>query len=62
MDETPPRGVRGNGLVLREWADGDLDALVALLENYQQADGSVRVPDVLRAAVGKDVIVPRRQG
>lgn len=37
-------------------------ALVALLENYQQADGSVRVPDVLRAAVGKDVIAPRRQG
>ncbi|WP_433136642.1 GNAT family N-acetyltransferase [Actinomadura nitritigenes] len=34
MDETPPpRRVRGNGLVLREWADGDLDALVALLDD-----------------------------
>ncbi len=31
-------------------------ALVAILENYQQADGSVMVPDVLRKWVGKDVI------
>ena len=31
-------------------------ALVAILENYQQADGSVVVPEVLRAWVGKDVI------
>ncbi|MBM3981589.1 MAG: serine--tRNA ligase [Planctomycetes bacterium] len=31
-------------------------ALVAILENYQQADGSVVVPDVLRPWVGKDVI------
>ena len=31
-------------------------ALVAILENYQQADGSVIVPDVLRPWVGKDVI------
>ncbi|MBL9124057.1 MAG: serine--tRNA ligase [Planctomycetaceae bacterium] len=29
-------------------------ALVAILENYQQADGSVVVPEVLRALVGKD--------
>lgn len=34
-------------------------ALVAILENYQQADGSVRIPDVLQAWVGKDRIVPR---
>jgi seryl-tRNA synthetase len=27
-------------------------ALVAVLENYQQADGSVRVPDALRAYMG----------
>jgi seryl-tRNA synthetase len=33
-------------------------ALVALLENYQQADGSVVVPEVLRSWVGKDVIAP----
>ncbi len=31
-------------------------ALVALLENYQQADGSVVVPDALRPWVGKDRI------
>ncbi|MBI3839011.1 MAG: serine--tRNA ligase [Planctomycetia bacterium] len=31
-------------------------ALIAVLENYQQADGSVVVPDVLRKWVGKDRI------
>jgi seryl-tRNA synthetase len=31
-------------------------AMIAILENYQQADGSVTVPDVLRAWVGKDRI------
>jgi seryl-tRNA synthetase len=31
-------------------------ALVAILENYQLADGSVTVPEVLRPWVGKDVI------
>jgi seryl-tRNA synthetase len=31
--------------------------LIAVLENYQQADGSVRVPDVLRDAMGVDVIL-----
>ncbi len=30
--------------------------LIALLENYQQADGSVRVPEVLQKYVGSDVI------
>jgi seryl-tRNA synthetase len=34
-------------------------ALVAVLENYQQADGSVIVPEVLRPWVGKDRIGPR---
>ena len=34
-------------------------ALVALLENYQQADGSILVPEVLRGWVGKDRIGPR---
>jgi seryl-tRNA synthetase len=34
-------------------------ALVALLENYQQADGSVTVPEVLRPWVGKERIGPR---
>jgi seryl-tRNA synthetase len=31
-------------------------ALVAILENYQQADGTVVIPEVLRPWVGKDVI------
>jgi seryl-tRNA synthetase len=34
-------------------------ALVAILENYQQSDGSVVVPEVLRPWVGKDRIQPR---
>jgi seryl-tRNA synthetase len=32
--------------------------LVAILENYQQEDGSVVVPEVLRAYMGKDKITP----
>ena len=31
-------------------------AFAAILENYQQADGSVVVPPVLRPWVGKDII------
>ena len=34
-------------------------ALIAVLENHQQSDGSVLVPEVLRAWVGKDRITPR---
>ena len=34
-------------------------ALVAILENYQQADGSVIVPTALRPWIGKDVIVAK---
>ena len=33
--------------------------LIAVLENYQQADGSIRVPDVLQKWMGKDQITPR---
>ncbi|WP_439632249.1 serine--tRNA ligase [Gemmata sp.] len=36
-------------------------ALVAILENGQQADGSVVIPEVLRPLVGKDVITPRKK-
>lgn len=35
-------------------------ALIAILENYQQADGTIVVPEVLRAYVGKDRITPRK--
>jgi seryl-tRNA synthetase len=34
-------------------------ALLAILENYQNADGAVTVPEALRAWVGKDTIAPR---
>ncbi len=33
--------------------------IVAILENHQQADGSVRVPAPLQATLGTDVIAPR---
>jgi len=33
---------------------------IALLEHYQQADGTVRVPEALRSYLGTDVIAPRR--
>jgi seryl-tRNA synthetase len=35
-------------------------AILAILENYQEADGSVLVPEVLRPWVGKERIGPRR--
>ena len=31
-------------------------ALVAIFENYQQADGSIMVPEVLQGYVGKERI------
>ncbi|QDU29145.1 Serine--tRNA ligase [Anatilimnocola aggregata] len=36
-------------------------AMIAVLENYQQADGTIAIPDALRTWVGKDRIVPRAQ-
>lgn len=33
--------------------------IVAILENYQQEDGSVIIPEVLRKYIGKDIITPR---
>ena len=35
--------------------------LVAILENHQQADGSVVVPEALRPYVGLDVLEPVRR-
>jgi seryl-tRNA synthetase len=35
-------------------------ALVAILENYQQADGTITIPDVLRPWVGKDRITAKK--
>ncbi len=33
--------------------------LVPLVENYQQPDGSIRVPEVLQKYVGKEIITPK---
>lgn len=33
--------------------------LVSLIENFQQADGSIKIPDVLVPYMGKDVIAPK---
>jgi seryl-tRNA synthetase len=33
---------------------------IAILENYQQEDGSILVPEVLRKYMGKDVVSPRK--
>jgi seryl-tRNA synthetase len=34
--------------------------IIAILDNYQQADGTVRVPEVLQKYVGKEVINPKK--
>ena len=36
--------------------------LIAMLENYQQKDGSVRVPDALRPYMGGREVIEPRQG
>ncbi|MGQ9814083.1 MAG: serine--tRNA ligase, partial [Candidatus Roseilinea sp.] len=41
--------LNGSGLALPR-------TMIAVIENYQQADGSVIVPEPLRAFVGVDVI------
>jgi len=47
--------LNGSGLALPR-------VLIAVLENYQQADGSVVVPDVLRPFMGTDRIEPQTAG
>ena len=45
--------LNGSGLAVgRTW--------VAIVENYQQADGSVLIPDVLRSYIGAERITPRK--
>jgi seryl-tRNA synthetase len=45
--------LNGSGLAVgRTW--------VAIVENYQQADGSVLIPEVLRPYIGTDRITPRK--
>ncbi len=57
------KGEKGTHLVhtLNGTAIAVSRALIAVMENYQQADGSIIVPDVLRGFVGKDRIAARRK-
>jgi seryl-tRNA synthetase len=52
------KGEKGTQLVhtLNGTAVAISRALIAILENYQQADGSIAIPEVLRRWVGKDRI------
>ena len=34
--------------------------LIAIMDNYQQSDGSVKVPEVLQGVVGKDLLTPQK--
>src|SRR3972149_11458527 len=56
-----PRGEKGTQFVhtLNGTAVAVSRALLAILENYQQADGSVAVPEALRGRMGLDRIGPR---
>jgi seryl-tRNA synthetase len=55
------KGEKGTALVhtLNGTAVAISRALIAILENYQQADGSVLIPTALRPLVGKERIAPR---
>jgi len=60
-----PRGQKGTkfAYTLNGTAVAVTRALVAILENYQQADGSVIIPEVLRQWVGKDrIAAPKKRG
>jgi seryl-tRNA synthetase len=35
--------------------------LIAVLENYQEADGSISIPDVLRPYMGGQERIPAKQ-
>jgi len=55
------KGAKKNEYVhmLNGTAVSNARAILALLENHQQADGSVAIPRALRPYVGRDVIGPR---
>jgi seryl-tRNA synthetase len=55
----PQTGERKFVYMLNNTALATPRTFIAILENYQQADGSVIVPDVLRSYVGRDVITPK---
>ena len=55
-----PKEKKGGGLPFVHTLNGTAvactRAMIAILENYQQADGTVKVPEVLKPWIGKDVI------
>jgi seryl-tRNA synthetase len=55
------KGAKKNELVhmLNGTAVSNARAILAVLENHQQADGSIAIPRALRPYVGRDVIGPR---
>lgn len=55
----PETGERKYVYMLNNTALPSPRILIAILENYQQADGSVMIPEVLQPYVGKDRIVPK---
>lgn len=55
----PATGEKRYVYMLNNTAMPSIRPMIAILENYQQADGSVVVPEALRPYVGKDVIAPR---
>ena len=55
----PKTGERKYVYMLNNTALPSPRIFISILENYQQADGSVTVPEVLRPYVGKDVIMPK---
>jgi seryl-tRNA synthetase len=57
-----PRGQKGTEYAhtLNGTAVAVTRAIVAILENYQQADGSVIIPEVLRPWIGKDRITAKK--
>ena len=55
------KGEKGTKLVhtLNGTAIATSRAMIAVMENYQQADGSIVVPKALRPFMGKDVITSK---
>ena len=53
------RGEKKYVFMLNNTALASARTLIAILENYQQADGSIKVPEVLQKYIGKEVIGPK---
>ncbi|KRC88709.1 serine--tRNA ligase [Terrabacter sp. Root85] len=56
--ERDPNGSGTRAVATLNGTLGTTRWLVAILENHQQADGSVRMPEALRPFLGRDVLTP----